>query len=73
LEKPVKVLDKASMAHELMSKRLNAEEKIIHEDSFKRMAKAPILNLSNFGVENNSKKKERPSPLDRPKNYSKKK
>ena len=57
-----------------MSKKLNEEEKKMNEESLKRFNKTPILNLSNFGVENNNKKpKDRISPLHRPKNYSKKK
>ena len=53
---------------------MNEEEKKINEESFKRWNKTPILNLSNFGVENNHKKtKDRMSPLHRPKNFSKKK
>ena len=57
-----------------MNKKLNEEEKKINEETLKRTHKAPILNLSNFGVENSNKKqKDRISPLHRPKNYSKKK
>lgn len=67
-------MEKCSISHELMSKKLNEEEKKMNEESLKRFNKTPILNLSNFGVENNNKKqKDRISPLHRPKNYSKKK
>jgi hypothetical protein len=55
---------------------MNEEERRIKEESLRgAINKTAILNLSNFGLENNSRKlqKERMSPAIKTRNYSKKK
>ena len=45
-----KAIEKCMISHELMNKKLNEEERKISEESMKKSCKAPILNLSNFGI-----------------------
>lgn len=59
-EHGIKRKEKSALAYELMGKKLNEEETRLKEESVKRVTSKPvILNLSNFGVENNSKKLQR--------------
>ena len=69
-------MDKGTLSQEIMNKKMNEEEKRMREEPIKlAISKNAILNLSNFGVENNSKKliRERMSPAIKARHFSKKK
>lgn len=62
--------------HELMNKKFNEEQKKIKEETFRRtQTKNPIINVSNFGAENNNKKIgfRDTSPAQKIRTFSKKK
>lgn len=56
IEKLSKAFEKFNLTHELMNKKLNEEEKRVSQESTKRGSKVPIMNLSNFGIENTHKR-----------------